>query len=225
VGAIFFKIIYIQELKPAQAGLVWVATGFNPLRFRGVGWGAHGLGCPQYPRVETRGYIDKTRLRGFGWWVGAIFLNVIYIQLFKPAQAGFVWVATGFNPLRFGVVGFLVPTGWGAHGYPRVETPRVETPRVSTRGYIDKTRLRGFGWLVGAIFFNVTYIQELKPAQAGFIWVAIGFNLWRFGVVGFLVPTGWGAHGYPRVETPRVETPRVETRGYIDKTRLRGLGW
>jgi len=54
-------------------------------------------------------------------------------------------------------VGFLVPTGWGAHGYPRVETPRVETPRVETRGYIDKTRLRGFGWWVGAIFL-ILYI-------------------------------------------------------------------
>jgi len=70
---------------------------------------------PQYPRVETRGYIDKTRLRGFGWWVGAIFFNVIYVHVLKPAQAGFVCVAIGFNLWRFGVVGFLVPTGWGTH--------------------------------------------------------------------------------------------------------------
>jgi len=130
--------------------LVWVAIGFNLWRFGGVGWGAHGLGCPQYPRVETRGYIDKTRLRGFGWWVGAIFFNVTYIQEFKPAQAGFVEGANGFQPVAFWCGGVF-----GAHGYPRVET----------RGYIDKTRLRGLGWWVRAIFLMLYIFRYLNPRR------------------------------------------------------------
>jgi len=35
-----------------------------------------------------------------------IIINV-YNQKLKPAQAGFVWVATGFNPLLYLMIGAL----------------------------------------------------------------------------------------------------------------------
>ena len=95
-----------------------------------------------------------------------------------------------------------------------------KTQRVETRCYLYKTRLRGFQFITinsGNCGFNFCEINSpeivkssLKPAQAGFVCVAIGFNLWHptYGTQP-MIP------GAQRVETRlhfRQNPPRNESR-------------